>query len=269
MKRQLKIFGKKSARWLLSLTCLGLVGCVGPRLAERPPELAETQELAYKFYIPLAARNQKIETMRAEASLRMSQGIFSRAMDQYLLVQRSLEPRAGQLRIDSYDPSGQLIAQLVYAEGVLYYSEPQTGYFRSSQDAGKLLREEIGLDVSIDRLVLLLSGGVPLEPRENYLAVAQAGKVLLRGLDSQVEIEEEGGLPFRYVRRLSNGSIYEALFSDYQVINNIWFPIRVEMKASDPEFHVVVTYLGAELNEPIDPNVFAPPVIPVGAGWGE
>ena len=85
----------------------------------------------------------------------------------------------------------------------------------------------------------------------------------MRGLDSQVELNEESRLPFRYVKRMTSGAIYEAEFKDYQVIDGVWFPIRVAIK-----FSVDANYLSVELNDPIDQDIFAPPVIPVDAGWG-
>lgn len=267
MKR-LVFLKKRLAGLAISLFTISLAACVGPRLAERPPMQADTQELAFKFYAAVQDRNREIDTMRAEASLRMSRGIFSRAMDQYILIQRETQDHPERLRIDSYDPTQTLIAQLVYADHVLYYAEPPNGYFRSSADADRLLQEEVGLDIQMDDLLLLFSGGIPLERRENYLAVANAGKVLLRGLDSQVELDEENKLPFRYVKRMPNGTIYEVLFKNYQVINGVWFPIRIALKVSDPEVSADADFLSVELNDPIEQDVFAPPVIPVDAGWG-
>lgn len=244
--------------------CVLLVSCLGPRLMERPPVTAETQDLAAEMYAKVWQYNQGISTVRGEAELRMSRGIFSRATQQYILVKRP-----DQLRLDSHDALGSLIAQLVYTDGVLYFSEPPTGYFRSSDEDSTLLREEFGLDIPITDLLLLVSAGIPLEDKDNYLAVTRSGEVLLRGLRSQIQLDEESGLPKRYAARLSNGTLYEVQFRHYEFLDGVWFPTHIAVALSDPNVGLNIGYQQVELNIPIEPDLFAPPVIPVEVEWEE
>jgi len=239
--------------WTLSSLALVSISCAGPRLAERPAAAPTAQALASEMYQGLWQRNRAIRTMRGAAVMRMSRGIFSRASDQFIVVERP-----GRLRIDSYAVFGALLYQLVYKDGALYILDASVGAARSSDDVRQLLFDELGLDLEPSDMLLLLSGGIPLEAPDNYLAVRRKGSILLRGDTSQVLLDPDTGLPASYMAEIPSGGIYRVALSDYRAIDGVPFPYRVIISLSGPKVGLDVEYTGVELNDPIDPKVFRP-----------
>lgn len=229
------------------------MSCAGPRLAGRPADAPAAQTLASEMYQELWQRNRSIRTMRGAAVMRMSRGIFSRASDQFIVAERP-----DRLRIDSYAVFGALLYQLVYRDGALYILDANAGAARSSDDVRQLLFDELGLDLDPSDMLLLLSGGIPLEAPDNYLAVRRKGSILLRGDTSQVLLDPDTGLPTTYMAEIPAGGVYRVELSDYKTIDGVWFPYRVKVSLSEAKVGLDVEYTGVELNDPIDPKVFRP-----------
>jgi hypothetical protein len=225
-------------------------------LAQRPVDQPKAREQAAEIYQQLWKHNQAVRTMKGAAMLRMSRGVFSRAAEEYIVVQRP-----EQLRIDSYTVFGQLLYQIIYSKGVLYIYDAQAGAARSSDDVRQLLNDELSINMEPADMLLLLSGGLPLESPDNYLAVRQSSHILLRGLTSQILFDPVNGRPLSYMAQIPGGGLYKTEFSDYREIEGFAFPYRVKVTRSDVRIGLDIEYSGVELNDPIDPKLFRPPAL--------
>lgn len=258
-KKRLKSFAKHKSGalflltpWLLAIVVsLMLSSCVVPRLIERPKISQDSQELASRLYRQIWEQNQKIETVVATARIRIHRGIFSRAIRQALLLKKP-----DSLRIDSFTMFGNLLHRLVLYQGRLQILDLESGRISDSESVNRLLREEVGLDLSGEDVVAILAGGFPLELREDYLGVNQKRGNILRGFDSQVLVNHETGLPIRYMAHTDNGSIYEVDFDDYRDVSGILFPHRISIAMQKPRLSFEIVYEDVSLNRDVGEGKF-------------
>lgn len=229
------------------------MSCAGPRLVERPPELAQTQQLAAEMFRHVFERNKKISTLKASVRLRMTRAHLSRSIEQAILIKR---PES--LRLDSFNMLGELLYQLVYHDGDLHIVRPQDHYYRHSLDATALLREELHLDIDIRSVIQLLSGGIPLEEKQNYLAVSKQHTIILRGESSQLILDKESLLPQRYMAYTVGGSLYEVSFADYRSVAGVSFPYQIFIQVSRPRVSLRVAFSHVTINERIGRDRFRP-----------
>lgn len=228
-----------------------MLSCARPGLVERPPATAHSLEQARDWYQVLWQRDQDLTTLKGQVKLRVSRMIFSRAVDQAIIVKRP-----DQLRVDSYDVFGNLIHQLRVQKNHAEIHDFERGTARSEADVSAFLGEELGLDLSPDVLMTLLVGSVPLEARGDYLGITRKGGSILRGLRSQVLIDSGQGVPIRYVGYTQSNAIYEASFSDYREQSGRLFPYRIEVAVTEPRLGIDIQFEEAIINETVPDRLF-------------
>lgn len=226
-----------------SLVLVSLGACAGPRFASRPADSPTARARAAELYAVLEAQQGEVQSIQAEAELKLSRGIFSRAVDQVILVQR---PES--FRIDSYDRLGNLILQLIHHDGRLVIREGEHGMILRD-DVDEYLAGEWGLPLSLPELMLFMFGRVPLESEENYLAVEQGDGWLLRGAESQVILAGDNCQITQYTGRTEDGVLYQVEYADYREVDGVLLPHHLHIEVSDPNFSMTLKYIDPNLNQ--------------------
>ncbi len=238
--------------FISSLIILGLCSCAGLRMIERPQATSSAVRQGAQWYEVLWQRDQAIQTLRASARVRVSSGIFSRAVEQALIVKR---PK--NMRLDSYTVLGNLIHQLVLRNGSLWVYDATRERFDKDRDAERLLEENLGLGLSIDDMVSILVGSVPLEERTDYLAVTKKQGDVLRGLNSQVLIDPQTQLPQRFSGYTRHNELYEVRYSHYREVAGISFPHRIAVALHEPRISLEISFKDVDINIPVSDEKFA------------
>ncbi len=236
------------------MSSLGLVAsCAGTGFSKRPRHSPQAQQLASVWYPKLQSRLEAIYSLKGAAKLRLNRGIFSRAVEQAIAVERP-----ERLRIDNYSVMGELILSLRYEQGQLHLSGARLPEEKTWLDPEAFLSERLGLQLTMNDLIDFLLGGFALEAPEAYLGSQQGNKVILYGEVSRIELDTVTSQVLRVIGRGQQRSSYEVRYQDYREVDGLMFPHAIEVRLKNPNMGLNIEYQNLVLNAEIADARFAP-----------
>ncbi len=231
------------------LLAAGLIAsCAGrpaPRVVVSLPE-------KNSVYQDLALRATLVRGLRAQGVLQFRSPL-SRSRDRIALLVRS----PLDLRIESLLEFGAAGYEAVSLGGEFSIFWPLAGeYFRGIGTRDEMQRY-LSFPLAPEEAIPLILSAVPLEPEADYRLEEKKGRVWLRGLRSDIEVEEADGRyrPVEVVwRSLEGAATHRVRYGDFTEVSGISFPHFIEGRFS--KSRVLLVLEEVELNPPLETGLF-------------
>lgn len=203
-------------------------------------------------YQDLALRAAVVRSLRAQGVLQF-RSPFSRSRDRVVLLIRS----PLDLRVESLLEFGAAGYEAVSLGGEFSIFWPLSGeYFRGIGTREEMQRH-LSFPLAPEEAIPLILSAVRLEPEADYRLEEKKGRLWLRGLRADIEIEEADGRyrPVEVVwRSLEGTATHRIRYGDFSEISGISFPRSIEGRFSAHRLRLVLEEV--ELNPSLETQLF-------------
>jgi hypothetical protein len=235
---------------VLLLFSLTLTHCTSLQLSKRPQETRSSRSLADSLYSQLKRYNDDVQTLKGSLHIEMGRTRFSRSLSQVILLNKPL-----QLRIEGFSDFGTSLFQLLLNGSQLHLYSLEDRVNHTTQAPRAFLAKYLSLNIATKDLLIILSGGIPLEEQGHYLAVVQDQHIMLRGHASELLLDAKTLSPQSY-RSKSKRGVYKVSFEQYKRLGERQFPMLIMIDLLKQRGRLRIQYDDLKLNENIPQKFF-------------
>lgn len=206
----------------------------------------------------LARMTSRTRTIKALAWFDLSDGDEERQTDAALVI-----ARPASIRVNAMDALADVWAQAGTDNSRLWLFLPAKGKLYSGRASAANLRRLLNMDWEVAEIVSLIAGSPPLPEGAELVQLSPLGDHHFSDRAGTLHIWTEGktNLPVKCARYRAEGGGLESsvTFSDYQRVDGVEFPHRIEATFPERRARVIVVYRDVQFGKRIDRSVFVAP----------
>ncbi|MFH1873569.1 MAG: DUF4292 domain-containing protein [Pseudomonadota bacterium] len=233
--------------------------------AKTPPQTihphGQTNEITQALEKELSQRDQNIQTLSAYAKVIIDDSQKILETEVAIVIQRTQ-----QLRIEAMDSLADTWAIAGIDGEIIWLNLPQKNKSFRKKAKTEYLKKYLAADIDFTDLISIISGLIP-DGHNLKLAELDRKNRHYRAFSEPIHIyyDTKRRLPQKLVKyslnqdtvQEENGQIqYEVYFSNWKLVNTIYFPMLITLVSPKLGSQVIIEYQAVEINKPIEQKIF-------------